>query len=208
MASRTPRTLPTTRARALRLRGRNTLQLVAKADVSAWETLALRELAVAHFDCWQLRRIVQRQLLIVGQRRYSRSSSPVAGAEQRYAGMDQSASGSLLPHPANPVKRENRRAGSRSWSLEETAVPPRRIEGFASEVSAASRPEGPLPRQHRSGGPLPDRALSAGLVPTAPARRIVAVHSRRATATDRAKPGRHPRAATPGTRTRSSSPGR
>jgi hypothetical protein len=36
---------------------------------------------------------------------------------------------------ANPVQRENRRAGSRSWSLTETAKPYKRIEGFASEVS-------------------------------------------------------------------------
>ena len=35
---------------------------------------------------------------------------------------------------ANPVQRENRLPGSRSWSLDQTAPPPR-IEGFASEVS-------------------------------------------------------------------------
>jgi N,N-dimethylformamidase beta subunit-like, C-terminal len=40
-----------------------------------------------------------------------------------------------LPQVANPVQRENRRAGSRSWSLDETAKPYKRIEGFASEVS-------------------------------------------------------------------------
>jgi hypothetical protein len=40
-----------------------------------------------------------------------------------------------LPHAANPVQKENRRAGSRSWSLDETAKPHKRIEGFASEVS-------------------------------------------------------------------------
>jgi hypothetical protein len=36
---------------------------------------------------------------------------------------------------ANPPQRENRRAGSRSWSLDETAKPYKRIEGFTSEVS-------------------------------------------------------------------------
>ena len=41
----------------------------------------------------------------------------------------------VLPHGENPVQRENRRAGSNSWSLDETAVPYHRIEGFASEVS-------------------------------------------------------------------------
>jgi N,N-dimethylformamidase beta subunit-like, C-terminal len=89
---------------------------------------------VTHFDCWQLRRIVQRQLLIVGS-----VVLPLVfaggGSGTTIRGYGPSASGSLLPHRANPVKRENRRAGSRSWSLEETAVPPRRIEGFASEVS-------------------------------------------------------------------------
>jgi hypothetical protein len=35
---------------------------------------------------------------------------------------------------ANPVQRENRLPGSRSWSLDQSA-PPRAIEGFASEVS-------------------------------------------------------------------------
>jgi hypothetical protein len=39
------------------------------------------------------------------------------------------------PHRANPIQKENRLSGSRSWSLDQTA-PPRRIEGFASEVSA------------------------------------------------------------------------
>jgi hypothetical protein len=42
---------------------------------------------------------------------------------------------SALPHAANPVQKENRRAGSRSWSLTETAEPYKKIEGFASEVS-------------------------------------------------------------------------
>jgi hypothetical protein len=40
-----------------------------------------------------------------------------------------------LPQGVNPVQKENRRAGSNSWSLDETAVPHQRIEGFASEVS-------------------------------------------------------------------------
>jgi hypothetical protein len=35
---------------------------------------------------------------------------------------------------ANPVQNENQRPGSQSWSLDQTAAP-RRIEGFASEVS-------------------------------------------------------------------------
>jgi hypothetical protein len=39
-----------------------------------------------------------------------------------------------LPRGRNPVQRENRLPGSRSWSLDQTAPPPR-IEGFASEVS-------------------------------------------------------------------------
>jgi hypothetical protein len=43
--------------------------------------------------------------------------------------------GKALPRGANPIQRENRRPGSRSWSLEETARPHSRIEGFASEVS-------------------------------------------------------------------------
>ena len=43
--------------------------------------------------------------------------------------------GRAIPHGANPVQRENRRAGSRSWSLDETAKPYKRIEGFSSEVS-------------------------------------------------------------------------
>jgi len=43
--------------------------------------------------------------------------------------------GRVLRRGANPIQRENRRAGSRSWSLDETAKPYTRIEGFASEVS-------------------------------------------------------------------------
>jgi hypothetical protein len=39
-----------------------------------------------------------------------------------------------LRRRANPVQRENRMPGSKSWSLDQTA-PPRTIEGFASEVS-------------------------------------------------------------------------
>ena len=41
---------------------------------------------------------------------------------------------SLDPNGANPVQRENLRPGSASWSLDQTARP-RRIEGYASEVS-------------------------------------------------------------------------
>jgi len=44
------------------------------------------------------------------------------------------ASSTPLSRAANPVQQENRRPGSNSWSLNQTA-PPRRIEGFASEVS-------------------------------------------------------------------------
>jgi hypothetical protein len=39
-----------------------------------------------------------------------------------------------LPRGANPIKRENRLSGSKSWSLDQSA-PLRRLEGFASEVS-------------------------------------------------------------------------
>jgi hypothetical protein len=44
------------------------------------------------------------------------------------------ASGPLLPKATNPVKRENLRPGSTSWSLDQTGGP-RRIEGYAGEVS-------------------------------------------------------------------------
>ncbi len=43
-------------------------------------------------------------------------------------------SGMALPRRQNPVQRENRLSGSKSWSLDQTA-PPRSVEGFASEVS-------------------------------------------------------------------------
>jgi hypothetical protein len=43
--------------------------------------------------------------------------------------------GGAQPQGANPIQRENRRAGSRSWSLDDTAKPRKKIEGFASEVS-------------------------------------------------------------------------
>jgi N,N-dimethylformamidase beta subunit-like, C-terminal len=45
------------------------------------------------------------------------------------------ASGTPVAHAANPIQKENLRSGSRSWSLDQTARS-RRIEGFASEVSA------------------------------------------------------------------------
>jgi hypothetical protein len=45
-----------------------------------------------------------------------------------------SATRTPLAREANPVQKENLRSGSNSWSLDETA-PPRKIEGFASEVS-------------------------------------------------------------------------
>jgi hypothetical protein len=45
------------------------------------------------------------------------------------------ASGTPAARGANPVERENLRPGARSWSLDQTARA-RRIEGFASEVSA------------------------------------------------------------------------
>jgi hypothetical protein len=88
---------------------------------------------VAHFDCWQ-RECVERQLLIVGTVvlplvfASSGSGTPIRGHGSR-------APRTPLPHRANPVRRENRRPGSRSWSLDETAKPHKRIEGFASEVS-------------------------------------------------------------------------
>jgi hypothetical protein len=48
-------------------------------------------------------------------------------------GYGASATVRAIPGP-NPVQTENRRAGSNTWSLDQTAAP-RRIEGYASEVS-------------------------------------------------------------------------
>jgi hypothetical protein len=63
-------------------------------------------------------------LLLVVLGSGSAATMPVYGAPAR----------TTLPKQGNPVQRENRRAGSKSWSLDQTA-PPRRIEGYASEVS-------------------------------------------------------------------------
>jgi N,N-dimethylformamidase beta subunit-like, C-terminal len=57
--------------------------------------------------------------------------APGGGAAAGYGARP---AGPALPRGANPVQRENRKAGSASWSLDQTA-PPRTIEGFASEVS-------------------------------------------------------------------------
>ena len=50
-------------------------------------------------------------------------------------GYGATALGTPLARGANPVQRENHRSGSKTWSLVQTARA-RRIEGFASEVSA------------------------------------------------------------------------
>jgi hypothetical protein len=58
-------------------------------------------------------------------------ASGVGGAVVR--GYGASTVGTAVPG-ANPIQKENRRAGSNTWSLDQTAAP-RRIEGYASEVS-------------------------------------------------------------------------
>ena len=58
-------------------------------------------------------------------------ASGAGGAVVR--GYGASTSGTAIPG-SNPIQTENGRAGSNTWSLDQTAAP-RRIEGYASEVS-------------------------------------------------------------------------
>jgi hypothetical protein len=58
----------------------------------------------------------------------------VSGSGAAVGGSGARAAGTTAHRRANPVVRENRLPGSRSWSLGQTA-PPGAIEGFASEVS-------------------------------------------------------------------------
>jgi hypothetical protein len=58
----------------------------------------------------------------------------ISGSGAVVRGYGARTAGTTPPRRANPVQRENRLPGSRSWSLDQSA-PPRAIEGFACEVS-------------------------------------------------------------------------